>query len=433
MTNGSRDLTTGTAIPRMDSRVSTETPPCGIDKIGVYPAQLAVSMERLCAARGEGLAAFRQRMLLDERSLNPPWEDPVTMAVNAADAILDEADRASIELLIVGTESGVDQEKPISTWIHRHLRLGPNCRNLEVKHACYGATGALQLALPWLASNRSADPKALIISTDQSRMHLNSTHEFVGGAAATAVLLTQNPRMLEIEIGESGYWTSDVWDLARPTSAVEIVDDGLSLLTYLEALEGAYRHHITRAGRTVDFDGDFRRHVYHAPFGGLAMLAHKRLAAKVLGLSAPDARAHFERKTLPSLRYLRRIGSTYGSSTFIALLALLAEDEDVRQGDRIAVFGFGSGACGEFYSVRVAPQARDTARQARLPELLDARQQVTVEEYECIERRRANLVDNGNYDIDRSCPAGAYDTLYAGRRLLTFEGLSQHRRRYAWS
>jgi len=409
------------------------TIPVGIDKIGVYPGSLALSLDRLCEARGQDAKAFRDKMLTVERSLNPIWEDPVTMAVNAADAMLTPEDRASIELLIVGTESGVDQEKPITTWVQRYLGLGANCRNFEVKHACYSGTAGFQMAVSWIASGLAGEAKALVIATDQSRMHLGKPHEFVTGAGAAAVLVSRRPRMLEIELGRSGYWTTEVWDLARPTLTVESGDTELSLLTYIDALEAAYAHYQKRCGEPVDFGTHFLRNVYHAPFGGMTLFAHKTMVQSQLGLAGAEARAHWERRTLPSLRNVRRMGSTYGSSTFIGLLTLLADDEELRAGDRVGIFSYGSGACAEFYSGLVGPEARATARAADLPGLLDRRQQVSVAEYEAIERRRTELVENGNYEPERTSPAGAFEAAYAGRKRLVLEGLSDHVRRYGWS
>ena len=409
------------------------TTPIGIDKIGVYPGALALPMEALCLARGQDFSGFRERMMIDERSLNPLWEDPVTMAVNAAQAILTDDDRAAIELLIVATESSVDQEKPISTWVQRYLGIGANCRNFELKHACYGGTAAVQMAVSWLASGMSRDAKALVISTDQSRMHLNRPHEFVAGAAAAAVLVSQHPRMLEVELGKSGYWTSEVWDLTRPTLRVECGDTELSLLTYLDALDGAFAHYQARCDGPIDFDSYFHRNVYHSPFGGMTFLAHKTLASATLGLPAAQARAHFERKTQPSLRQLRRIGSTYGSSTFVGLLTLLADDEELKPGDRIGMFSFGSGACAEFYSGLVVPGAQKVARAAGLQALLDGRHRVTVDEYEGIEQSRTRLVECGSYTVDTTDPAGAYAACFAGRNRLILEGLTDHVRQYAWS
>jgi len=414
--------------------MTTPGSPVGIDKIGVHPGGLVLPMAALCAARGvDDPAGFRERMFVDERSLNPVWEDPVTMAVNAAHGMLTDEDRASIELLIVATESGVDQEKPISTWVQRYLGLGANCRNFELKHACYGGTAAFQMAVSWLASGVAGNAKALVISTDQSRMHLNQPHEFVTGAAASAVLVSRNPRMLEIELGKNGYWTTEVWDLTRPTLKVEVGDTELSLLTYLDALDGAYTHYQSRCETPIDYDQHFQRNIYHSPFGGMTFLAHKTMVTSTMGLPPAEVKKHFARKTLPSLANLRRIGSTYGSSTFIGLLTMLSNDEALTQGDRISMFSYGSGACAEFYSGLVGPDAKAQARAAGLPQRLDARHRVTVDEYERVERRRTELVENGNYVAERTDPPMAYDQNYAGKGLLVLDGLTDHVRNYSWS
>ena len=68
----------------------------GIEKIGVWPGTLSLGMRELCEARGHDIAAVRDDMLIDERSVRPLWEDPVTMAVNAARTMLSAEDRAII-------------------------------------------------------------------------------------------------------------------------------------------------------------------------------------------------------------------------------------------------------------------------------------------------------------------------------------------------
>ena len=149
----------------------------GIEKIGVYPCSLALSLPALCKARQRDPADICVPMMLEERSLSPVWEDPVTMAVNAANAILTDDDRRRIELLIVASESGVDYEKPISTWVQRFAGLSQNCRNFEVKHACYVGTAAPQIAASWLAAGAPEDAKALSVPTVRAaafRQALNS-------------------------------------------------------------------------------------------------------------------------------------------------------------------------------------------------------------------------------------------------------------------
>ena len=111
-----------------------------------------------------------------------PFEDVVTLAVNAAMPMLTAADREAIRLLIVATESSPDQEKPVSSWVHHFLGLRSDCRNFEVKHACYGATGALQVAIGWLMSAADPGAKALIINADHALIGLDGPQEPVLGA-----------------------------------------------------------------------------------------------------------------------------------------------------------------------------------------------------------------------------------------------------------
>ena len=111
-------------------------PILGIEKIRVNPTSLCLSLPALCAARGCDADYVAGQLLTDERGVAPPWEDPVTLAVNAARPMLSAEDRAAIGLLIVGSETGLDQEKPLSSWIHNHLDLSPHCRHFEIKFAC---------------------------------------------------------------------------------------------------------------------------------------------------------------------------------------------------------------------------------------------------------------------------------------------------------
>ena len=405
----------------------------GIEKIGVYPCSLSLAMPDLCSARGQDPAHIRDVMLIDERSVNPPWEDPVTMAVNAANPILSAEDRRNIELLIVASESGVDYEKPLSTWVQRYLGLTANCRNFEIKHACYGATAGLQMAANWLSASHSPDAKALVLGTDQSRTHFGKPWEFVLGAGASAVLLSRQPRMLELEMGKNGYWTSEVSDLTRPTSRVETGNSETSLVCYIEALENAYAHYVERVPEAADFDAYFQKNVYHTPFGGIVWRAHRTLLRIWSGKSPAEARDSFEEKTLASLAYNRRMGGTYSSSTFIALLGLL-ENSHTERGERVGMFSYGSGSCAEFYSGLIGEKAYDAARAAQLAAALDARRPLSVAEYEVIEQYRVDHIDCGDYCPPRNGGLGDwYSRFYEDRKYLVFDGLRDYYRQYSWS
>ncbi|HEY8377679.1 MAG TPA: hydroxymethylglutaryl-CoA synthase, partial [Nannocystis sp.] len=329
--------------------------------------------------------------------------------------------------------SGVDFGKPISTYVQRYCGIGPNCRNFETKHACYGGTSALMMAAHWVASGAAPGKKALVVCTDQSRVHLGKPWEYVLGAGATAMIVSEKPDVLAIDLPTCGYWTQEIFDTYRPTSTTEVGHADTSLYGYLEALEGAYDHFVARSGIT-DYDGHFARHIYHVPFGGMTFRAHRALLRRgPREMSLKEARAHFERKSKPALRYNSRFGGTYTSATFIAMLGLLDGDPELREGDRISVFSYGSGSCAEFYQVTVGPRARELVAAQAIAAGLDARMPVTVEEYEAVERTRASHIDRSDYEVDQSGLRGLYERAYAGRGRLVLDGVRGFQRAYRLS
>ena len=418
----------------MSSPTAPNTAGIGIEKLRVYPTTLSLEMSALCAARDHDLVDVRDNLMVDRRSVNPPWEDAVTMAVNAAAPMITDEDRANIELLIVGSETSVDQEKPLSSWVHRFLDIQPHCRNFEIKHACYSGTAGVQMATSWLASGLCGkNAKALVINTDQSLIGLGEPYEFVFGAGAAAVLLSRQPDFLEFELGKNGVYAHEVTDVFRPTPRVETGNSETSLYSYLEALAGAYGRYVDVVG-AVDFDADFVKNIYHVPFGGMTFRAHKALVQEHTSIATKaEVRAHFERKVLPSLRFTRQIGGVYGSSTFLALLGLVDAADDLVAGDRVGIFSYGSGSCAEFYSARVGARAKEVARAADLQALCDARQAISVEEYESIERERDEGTGARHFTPRLDRAGDWYERRYAGKRALVLQKVDDYYRHYGWS
>jgi 3-hydroxy-3-methylglutaryl CoA synthase len=417
-------------LPR--GSIATRPGAVGIEKIRAYPGTQSLDMETLALARDHDPVDVHENLLVRSRSVNPLWEDPVTLAINAANPMLTEEDRAAIELVIVATESSVDQGKSMSTYAQHFLGIQPNCRNYETKHACYGGTSAVMMAAHWVASGLNGDAKALVIATDQSRMSLHEPYEYVMGAGAVALLISNNPRVLALEMEHNGFWTNHCFDTFRPTSRVETGNGETSLYCYLDALEGAYAHFLSKAG-PVDFDADFQGNIYHVPFGGITFQAHRTLLRQWRRMKKSEALDHFGRKSKPGLRYNSQLGGTYSGSTFIALMGMIDARRDLGPGDRLSLFSYGSGSCGEFYSGVLGPDARDLVAEAGLQALLDARRPMTVDEYEETERERFENIDNGNFSPSTEGQGGLFESHYRGKGLLTLGGISDHYREYVWS
>ncbi len=405
----------------------------GIEAINIYGSTLYLEQEALARARGLDPEKVVRDFLIDTRALNPPFEDTVTMGANAAAPLFDYVEKESIGLLIVGTEGSVDFGKPISTNIHGALALPPNIRNYETKHACYSGVAALDTAMNWIAAGLNRGKKALIISTDFSRMHLGAKEEFVLGGVAAAAVIGEDPSVVEYELDRRGTWTTDAYDTFRPTARDEVGNNEVSLFTYMDAIEGAYGAYCDAAGGVVDFDSDFAYLNYHTPFPGMAFQAHRTLCNISRRRNKAEVTEDFRRRVFPGLRFARRVGSTYGSSNFVGICSLFSGENDVPAGARLGFFAYGSGAIGEFYSGLACEKAMQTVGRMNIDKALNDRRRVGVEEYEEIERLRDTYIDSPSYVPDFSMLDGFYEKVYAGKRRLVLRAVENFYRTYEWS
>jgi len=406
----------------------------GIDALNIYPGRAVLDVNRLAQARGLDTQRF-QNLLLHQKTVALPFEDPVSFAVNAAQPVLNRltpAERERIELLIVATESGLDFGKAMSTYVHHYLQLSRHCRNFEVKHACYGGTAAVQMAAAWLRGAAPAGAKALVITTDVARPIPHTYAEPSQGAAAVAMLLSRDPRLLTLEPGAQGYYGYEVMDSCRPTAEIETGDADLSLLTYLDCIEHSFQHYSERVG-PVDFQSHFDYLALHTPFGGMAKGAHRTLLRKLKRLPPPAIEEDFRRRLEPSLTFCQQVGNIYSGSLYLALAGLL-EQGDFSMPRRIGLFSYGSGCCSEFFSGLADREAQSLTHSFALPSRLAERYSLRMAEYEdLIVLNRSALFGVQNAVMDERRFADLYQSHFAGRGLLVLERIVNFQRQYRWS
>ncbi len=400
----------------------------GIEKMNIYGGSLSLSQKDLAIARDKDPEVVLRDYLIDTRSLIPPYEDTVTMCVNAALSILTEEDKKQIGMLIAGTEGSVDFGKPISTNVHSALGLNPNVRNYETKHACYSGVAALDTAINWIASGLNKGRKALVVAADFSRKHFLKDHEFVLGGVAAAVLVSENPKIIEYELDKKGTWTTDVYDTFRPSAKAEMGNNEVSLFSYTDAIEGAFLHYKDNVG-DVNFDEYFKYNIYHTPFPGMSFQAHRVLCNLQRKRKKAEIKESFNEKVMPTLRYAQRIGSCYGASNFVCLSGLLKSVPDIT-GERIGMFSYGSGCIGEFYSGIILPDAKKMIEDLSIDSELDKRKQLSVKEYEALENLRESYIENPDFETDLSILDNWYDKYYKGSGKLILKKVDNYFRTY---
>lgn len=385
----------------------------GIDAMAFAVPRGYLELADLAAVRGVPAAKYVQGLGVTQMSVAAPDEDPVTLATDAARRLLLASGRSPSEigLCIVGTETAVDHSKPVASYLHGLLGLPSACRVFETKHACFGGTAGLQNALDWIASGSARGRSALVVCTDIARYSLNSPGEPTQGAGAVAMLISENPRLVDLEVGKTGCFAANVHDFWRPLYRKDALVDGhFSVQCYLDALAGAYAE-----WRSLNTSSDpLVRTCYHVPYGKMARKAHQR-RCQIDGLDEAAADASYQREVEPSLRLPAQVGNIYTGSLYLALLSLLHHEAAELAGQRIGLFSYGSGCAAEFFAGRVRPEAAELLAALDVVAPLRERQRLSFPEYEALRQ--------GDAQADQRPAAVAEGTLSS-------PGLSDQRPRY---
>ena len=359
----------------------------GIDKIGFATSNYVLKLNDLAAARATDPEKLSKGLLLKELSIAPLTEDIITLGATAADPILTSEDKEKIDMVIVATESSIDQSKAAAVFIHGLLAIQPFARSFEIKEACYGATAALDYAK--LHIEKYPDSKVLVIASDIAKYGINTPGEPTQGAGAIAMLISKDPRIL-IFNEDNVAQTRDVMDFWRPNYSTTPYVNGLySTQQYLDCLKTTWDEYQKRHKLSLK---DFAAYCFHLPYPKLALKGLNKIMDKSLPQEQQDQlKENFEK----SILYSQKVGNIYTGSLFLGLLSLLENSDNLKAGDKIALFSYGSGAVAEIFSVSLVPGYEKQLSRTRLEEL-DQRQALSVEEYEHIFFAEAELDAEGN-------------------------------------
>lgn len=414
----------------------------GIEAMNVFGGTAYLDVMELAKYRHLDTARF-ENLLMKEKAVALPYEDPVTFGVNAAKPIIDalsEAEKDRIELLITCSESGIDFGKSLSTYIHEYLGLNRNCRLFEVKQACYSGTAGFQMAVNFILSQTSPGAKALVIASDISRFLIAeggdalsedwSYAEPSAGAGAVAVLVGENPEVFQIDPGANGYYGYEVMDTCRPIPDSEAGDSDLSLMSYLDCCEQTFLEYQKRVPG-ANYQDTFQYLAYHTPFGGMVKGAHRTMMRKVAKVKTSGIETDFLTRVKPGLNYCQRVGNIMGAALFLALASTIDQGR-FDTAKRIGCFSYGSGCCSEFYSGITTPQGQERQRTFGIEKHLDHRYQLSMEEYELL-FKGSGMVRFGtrNVKLDFEMISGIMQSTQEKPRLF-LEEISEFHRKYRW-
>lgn len=352
----------------------------GIDKIGIYIPKYFIEVKDLAEKRNIDPKRWTKGLMQNKLGIISPGEDIISMGANAANEILTETDKKAITQVYFATETGNDFSKAASTYIKELLDL-EDVRALEFKQACYAGTGALFSGLNHIRLNPKE--KALIIMSDYSRYGLKKSGEATQGAGAIALILSKDPKILEIE-NKSFYKTINAYDFWRPSYLnYPLVIGEESIKLYKKIFIENYKK-AQKLGLTDDLKNMF----FHLPFGSMGLRALEALEDE-LNLDLKE----IKEKVSINNNLAKETGNSYTASLYMSVLSFLAYGDELTENERVSLFSYGSGAVGELFFARVKKDYKKYINLNRLEEKINNREKLSIDEYE-------ELYHYGEYRLD---------------------------------
>ncbi len=384
----------------------------GIDKIGFAIPKYYLDITDLAVSRNIEPEKFTKGLMQLEMSVTPINQDIVTLGASAASDILTDEDKKQIDMIIVGTETGIDQSKAASVFIHGLLGIQPFARSIEIKEACYGATAGLEMARNHIANK--PESKVLVIASDIAKYGIGAGGESTQGAGSIAMLITKDPKIAVIN-NDNIYQTRDLMDFWRPNySPYPFVDGKFSTELYLDCLATTWQQYLTTNNKKIE---DFKAICFHLPFPKLGL---KGLNA-LLGEDTPTEHQQLLTNSfMQSIIYSQKIGNIYTGSLFLGLLSLLEQSSELSTGDNIALYSYGSGAVCEIFSLTLVDNFKQQLRKDRLNTDFSERTRLSVKEYEKMFFQTVEVDETGNAAVEQIDTTSKF----------YLEKIEQHRRIY---
>ena len=359
----------------------------GIDKIGFAMPKYFLDIADLAKARNINANKYVKGLLQLEMSIAPITQDIVTLGATAASEFLTEEDKKNIDMIIIGTESGIDQSKSASIFIHSLLGLSPFTRAIEVKEACYGGTAAIAIAKNHVVSN--PESSVLVITSDLAKYGIGATGESTQGAGSCAMLIKKDPSILILN-DDNVYQTRDIMDFWRPNySDFPHVDGHFSTKQYLDCLETTWNEYSKKFNKSLD---NFEAICFHLPFPKIGLKGLNTIVPKQENENLKDK---LNENFHTSIIYNQKVGNIYTGSLYLNLLSLLENSKSLSSGDNILMYSYGSGAVCEIFSVTLVDGFEKRLRSDRMADF-DARVKLSIEEYEKMFFEKIELDENGN-------------------------------------
>ncbi|WP_202700588.1 hydroxymethylglutaryl-CoA synthase family protein [Flavobacterium sp. UGB4466] len=415
----------------------------GIDAISFDVANIHLPIKTLATARNIEPEKLEKGLGLIQMTLPDVHQDPVVFGANAlTKLILDHnINLNEISRIYVGTESGIDSSKPISSFLISLIeqKFGEDtlaeCDVVDFTFACIGGVDALQNCIDFVKLNPAK--KAIVVTTDFAKYDLNSTGEYTQGAGAVAMLVTSNPRIIAFDENWATS-TKGVFDFFKPYRSISkeaitqntnndlwfdnleaeieihkdqpVFDGQYSNQCYMDRTRNAYFSFKKLKNTTETLYTTWNSIIMHLPysFQGRRMLseiytldsAEKIISeniepadyqAKIKEVAKSEEYRNFVTEKLqPAELASSLIGNLYTGSIFMGLLSTLAHYYDTNKeiaGTQFGFLAYGSGSKSKVFEGTIQPEWKAALANVKLFENLKESKEIDFNTYESLHKK----------------------------------------------
>lgn len=415
----------------------------GIDAISFDVAKLHLPIKTLAEARNIEPEKLEKGLGLIKMTLPDLHQDCVVFAANALTKLIQDnsINLSEIARIYVGTESAIDNAKPIGSFLVDLMEQKfeentlAECDVVDFTFACIGGVDAMQNCIDFIRLN--PDKKAIVVTTDIAKYDLNSTGEYTQGAGATAMLITSNPRIIAFE----NHWatnTKGVFDFFKPHRTVSkeaitgntdneawfdnleaeieihkdqpVFDGQYSNQCYMDRTRNAYFSFKKLKETSATLYNSWKSIIMHLPYS----FQGRRMLSEIYALDAensiitgeenpaeyqtklketsktPEYKNFVEEKLMPAELASSLIGNLYTGSIFMGFLSTLAHFYDSKKDIADNTFGFlayGSGSKSKVFEGIIQDEWKSAISNTQLFETLAESFEIDFDTYEKLHKK----------------------------------------------
>jgi len=436
----------------------------GIDDIAIYIPRLFVDARDFAKARGMDPEKLQRGLGISKMAMVDTNQDPACMAANACLRLMerDNLSPKNIGRLYVATESSLDESKAMNSYVIGMLEqiYGDDsfghCGGIECKFACVSGSYALYDNSNWIRAGESEGKSAIVVVSDIAKYDLGSSGEYTQGAGAVAMLVNDNPRVLQFDPKVTSTSIKNEYDFYRPfgketpivhgqySNLLYMIQVKKALMTYKEKTLSTGLIKLKEGETILDYIDFLNMHLPYSNMGKKALaylLRHEwrnlprwKKIIEETGMEEPvpkDPRGTIEsvladsefmtkdheftkkftkteefqevydQKLASSLIASQMIGNLYTASLYLGFRSCLEfefqKGTDL-EGKRVGFGSYGSGSSAMVFSGIILPRYKEIVKDMNLETEMGNRIKLSLEEYEEIhENKRGpneNLLDS---------------------------------------